>query len=127
MRDSNKYDGNQVVIHTIKQGETLSAIAQRYHFKSWTPIWAYNTEIRHVFEGSPDSIQGGVSIFIPRSEEGYKHLIIKFKSLEGYIKNAGDREMYLLDADYYRFLANRVLLDAGGDGLQGQIGRSNDR
>jgi hypothetical protein len=117
MHNSSTYDGNQVVIHTLKKGDTLSSIAQRYRFKSWTPIWIYNTKVRPVLKGSPDNVPAGTNIFIPRSEQGYDRLMKKFEALEEQMRGFGDQETYSLEGDYYKLQAFVVALDAVGDAL----------
>ncbi len=117
MRDFNKYDGSQVVIYTLRKGDTLSSVAQRYHFNSWMPIWVYNTKVRPVLKGKPDSIPAGANIFIPRSKQGYEHLIKKFGAFAEEMKGFGDRETYSLEGEYYKLQAFTVALNAVGDAL----------
>ncbi len=117
MRDSNKYDGNWVVVHTLRKGDTLSSVAQHYHFKNWTPIWIYNTKVRPVLKGNPDNIPEGANIFIPRSKQGYDRLIVKLKALALQMQYSGDKEKYSLEGDYYKLQAFSVAIDAVGDAL----------
>jgi hypothetical protein len=105
-----------MVTHTIQQGETLSSIARRYKFTSWKPIWIFNTQVRRVLlSGDPDRIATGITIFIPRSEDGYDHLIQQLKVLRLGIQNTLDQERYLLEADYNLHQATRVKFDLAGD------------
>jgi hypothetical protein len=67
--------------------------------------------------GNPDHIAAGVTVFIPRSEAGYSHLINKLKALQLQIQGSLDQERYLLEGDFNRLQANRVLFDFAGDVL----------
>lgn len=115
MLDPNRYNGNEVVIHRVKPGETLASIARHYGFKSWRPIWIYN-EQRGVLT-SPGRIRGGTNIFIPRSEAGYVRLIKKFEVLKWQMQGFGDREKYSLDAEHFRLKAFSVAVDAWAEAL----------
>lgn len=117
MRDANKYNGNQVVIHKVKHGENLSLIARRYRFKSFEPIWIYNTQVHSVLGSNPDLIQEGAEIFIPRSERGYHRLITGMKALQMHIQYSCDQDLGDFEKDYNLALAHGVRLDAIGDAL----------
>jgi nucleoid-associated protein YgaU len=69
------YDGKFVVTHTVQHGQTLTKIAAIYLFPRWEPIWIYNTKVERVLGDNPDVIRTGVTIFIPRSRDGYDALI----------------------------------------------------
>jgi LysM domain len=111
----NKFDGTMVIPYVLRQGDTLSSVAAKFHFKSWAPIWNYNTKIRPVLGSDPNSIAAGTTIFIPRSEQGYDHLITKFKALELQMKAFGDQEIYSREADLNRLQARMVWIDFAGD------------
>jgi len=117
MHATNEYNGDQVVIHTVRKGENLSVIAQRYRFKSWMPIWVYNTQMHRVLGESPDELQVGMKLLIPRSKRGYDHLVKKLKALQMGMQYFGDREIYSLEAAYYRHKADRVVLNFLADAL----------
>jgi hypothetical protein len=116
MRHANQYDGNSVVTHTIRAGESLSLIARRYKFRSWEPIWIFNTQIRRVLvSGDPNHIPEGMAIFIPRSEKGYDNLITKLKVLEVQMEGSLDQERYRLEGDWDNFQVTRAKFDLAGD------------
>jgi hypothetical protein len=111
------YDGNYVIVHTVKRGESLSKIAAQYKFKGWHPIWIYNTQVEHAFatNGNPNQIESGQQIFIPRSEEGYKKLLKKLENLklqvEGFAFGETSRQEGLED----EYKATAVMFDFAGD------------
>lgn len=117
MQHSTHYDGNKTFVHTVKSGETLSSIAARYGFKSWEPIWRFNTDVKPVLSGNPNQIRAGATLFIPRSEAGYNYLIKKMKVLQLRLQNSLETDLYQLESDYYVFKANEVAVDFVGDVL----------
>jgi hypothetical protein len=111
------YDGNYVIIHTVKRGESLSKIAEQYKFKSWHPIWIYNTQVEHVFEpnGNPNQIETGQRVFIPRSEEGYKKLLKKLEVLKIQVESFARAATYEQEALLDEYKASAVMFDFAGD------------
>ncbi len=111
------YDGNYVIIHTVKRGESLSKIAEQFKFKSWHPIWIYNTQVEHVFElnGNPNQIATGQQVFIPRSEEGYKILLRKLETLKLQVEGFAFGETSRLEGLEDGYKANAVMFDFAGD------------
>jgi hypothetical protein len=110
-----KHDGNMVTPYRLRPGDTLSHVAVRFHFKSWVPLWNYNTRVRPILGDDPDKIPAGTTIFIPRSQLGYDRLMAKYKSLELQMKAFGDQETYSREADFYRLQASNVMIDFAGD------------
>jgi hypothetical protein len=93
------YDGNYEIIHTVKLRESLSTIAEKYKFKSWQPIWIYNTQKKHMLDpgGDPGSLELGQHLFIPRSKEGYDKLLKKLVALKDGLAASGDGQLYELE------------------------------
>ena len=115
---SSYYDGNYEVIHAVKQGESLSAIAQKYKFKSWQPIWVYNTQKDHMMlnpKGDPDSIAAGQHLFIPRSKDGYDKLLKRLEVLKMGLIASGESQKYQLESIDNEYRAQVVLFDFAGD------------
>jgi hypothetical protein len=108
------YDGKFVVTHTVQQGQTLTKIAGIYLFPRWEPIWIYNTKVERVLGDDPNLIRKGVTIFIPRSKDGYDTLIKKLTALKYQAENNGDRLNYELEADWNNKEATKVLVDFVG-------------
>ena len=108
------YDGKFVVTHTLQHGQTLTKIAAIYRFPRWEPIWIYNTKVERVLGDNPDVIRTGVTIFIPRSRDGYDALIKKLTALKYHAENDGDRLTYELEADWNNKEADKVLFDFAG-------------
>jgi len=111
------YDGNHEIMHTVKRGESLSIIAGHYKFKSWQPIWIYNTQAKQMLDpaGDPGSIAVGQHLFIPRSKEGYDKLLKKLAALKEGLLASGDSQMYELDSLEDQYKAKAVLFDLAGD------------
>jgi len=111
------YDGKFPVIHTVKRGESLSAIATHYKFKSWQPIWIFNTQKEHMLDpkGDPGSLEVGQRLFIPRSKEGYDKLLKKLEALKGGLEGSGEGQMYELDGLNDQYNAEKVAFDFAGD------------
>jgi hypothetical protein len=111
------YDGNHEIIHTVIRGESLSAIAERYKFRSWQPIWIYNTQKEHMLDpsGNPNSLEIGQHLFIPRSKEGYQKLLKKLEILKLGLVASGASEQYRLDSVENEYKAEAVLFDLAGD------------
>jgi|GEM_PF-6587655 len=109
------YDGSKPIVHTIKNGESLSKIAYDYtgKYDFWKAIYNYNTKINHkkVLGNDPDLIYPNINIIIPRSKKGYDDLIVYLKKLyiqeehaldvirinEEHQKNAIDMFSFLVD------------------------------
>ena len=109
------YDGKFVVTHTVQHGQTLMKIAAIYLFPRWEPIWIYNTKVERVLGDDPNLIRKGVTIFIPRSKDGYDALI---KEVDGSVTQAesnGDRLTYELEAEWNSKEATRVAIDFAGN------------
>lgn len=111
------YDGTCESMHTVKRGESLSTIASQYKFKSWQPIWIYNTQVKHMLDarGNPGKIEVGQHLFIPRSKEGYDKLLRKLEALKEGLAASGESQMYELEAIEYQYKARAVLFDFAGD------------
>ena len=111
------YDGNYVVMHSVQRGESLSAIAQKYKFKSWQPIWLYNTQVEPMLDprGDPGSLAVGQHLFIPRSKEGYDKLLKKLEALKEGLAASGEGQMYELEGLENQYKAETVLFDFAGD------------
>ena len=71
-----RYDGRFVVVHQVQHGENLSAIARKYRFPQWQPIWIFNTKVHTVLGPNPDAIRPGEKIFIPRTKQLRPSVII---------------------------------------------------
>lgn len=111
------YDGNYPVIHTVKRGESLSAIAAQYKFKNWQPLWIYNTQTEHMLDakGDPGSLEVGQRLFIPRSKEGYDKLLKKLEALKDGLEASGEGQMYELEGLENQYKAEAVMFDFAGD------------
>lgn len=111
------YDGTYDAMHTIKRGESLSVIATQYKFKSWQPIWVYNTQVKHMLDagGDPGKIEVGQHLFIPRSKEGYDKLLKQMAALKEGLAASGDSQIYELEGMENQYKAEAVLFDLAGD------------
>lgn len=112
---SKSYDGSHAAPYTIRPGDSLSGIAQRYEFERWQPIWVYNHKVHHILGDDPNLIHAGTEIFIPRSRRGYDDLIRKLRSLSDGVGGDALRIVSKLEGSYSMHQANRVLLDAAGE------------
>lgn len=69
-------------VHTIRSGDSLSAIAEQYGFEGgWDPIWKYNCKKQILTSGDSSRIPVGVDIIIPRTAKEYDTAIGGLKTL----------------------------------------------
>jgi len=108
------YDGTYPAIHVIKQGESLSLIAQQYKIGQ-QPLYKYNREVEHNLGPDRDHIDAGAVITIPRSPEGYHKLIHNLRRLAMRMEIQKQRLLADLERDWYKFQGNVVLMKFADD------------
>lgn len=116
------YTGKYVVPHPVQAGETLAKIAAAYQFKHWKPIWVYNSVIQKVVGSDPNLIKRGVTIFIPRSQEGYQRVIRGLEASQEGLETMLDQLDYMQEALKYERKASAELWNLGSDVAQLTIG-----
>lgn len=112
-----KYNGAHAVTHKVQPGESLSKIAAAYGFKSWDPIWIYNSQVHRTVGPNPNLIRAGQQIFIPRSRKAYDDLLRKLRSLKAQMSGHVDQVKHRLEGQRNKHQATRVLFDLAGDVL----------
>lgn len=106
-------------MHVVKRGESLSTIAGQYKFNTWHPIWIYNTQVKPMLDprGDPGRIEVGQHLFIPRSKQGYDHLLRQLRALKEGLVASGESQIYQLEGMEYQYKAQEVLWNLAGDVL----------
>jgi hypothetical protein len=118
------YTGRYVVPHPVQRGETLEKIAAAYRFKHWKPIWIYNSEIQKTVGPDPNVIRHGVTIFIPRSPEGYDRVIRMLKASEEAMLSSLDELHFAQEKLAFERKASAVVWNFAGDVAQLGVGLS---
>jgi hypothetical protein len=111
------YTGRFVVAHPIQAGQTLDLMANIYRFKHWKPIWLYNTKIVKTIGDDPNLIRKGITILIPRSENGYNILIRKLEASKEALESSVEQEAIRQEGIAFEREASAVKWNLAGDVL----------